>query len=105
MKSPRWKGKAVEVGPLARVLMMYASGHEQTKELVGMALKKLDLPVQALYSTLGRTAARTLETKTRRRSKCRAGTTNWSPTSRQATSKPSTIHCGNLQPGPAMRKV
>ena len=63
MKSPRWKGKAVEVGPLARVLMMYASGHEQTKELVGMALKKLDLPVQALYSTMGRTAARTLETK------------------------------------------
>ena len=63
MKSPRWKGKAVEVGPLARVLMLYASGHEQTKELVGMTLKKLDLPVQALYSTLGRTAARTLETK------------------------------------------
>ena len=51
------------MGPLARVLMMYAAGHEQTKELVGMTLKKLDVPVQALYSTLGRTAARTLETK------------------------------------------
>jgi hydrogenase large subunit len=63
LKSPRWKGKAVEVGPLARVLMLYASGHEQTRELVGMTLKKLDVPVQALYSTLGRTAARTLETK------------------------------------------
>jgi hydrogenase large subunit len=63
MKSPRWKGKAVEVGPLARVLMLYANGHEPTRELVGMALKKLDLPVQALYSTMGRTAARTLETK------------------------------------------
>jgi hydrogenase large subunit len=63
MKSPRWKGKAVEVGPLARVLMLYASGHEQTKELVGMTLKNLDVPVQALYSTMGRTAARTLETK------------------------------------------
>ncbi len=63
MKSPRWKGKAMEVGPLARVLMMYASGHKQTRELVGMALKKLDVPVTALYSTLGRTAARTLETK------------------------------------------
>ena len=35
----------------------------QFRELVGMALKKLDLPVQALYSTMGRTAARTLETK------------------------------------------
>ena len=63
MKSPRWKGKPVEVGPLARVLMMYSAGHAQTKELVGMALKKLDAPVQALYSTLGRTATRTLETK------------------------------------------
>ncbi len=68
MKSPRWidkQGKvyAVEVGPLARVLMLYAKGHEQTKELVNMTLNKLDVPVDALYSTLGRTAARTLETK------------------------------------------
>ncbi|MBI3546973.1 MAG: nickel-dependent hydrogenase large subunit [Gammaproteobacteria bacterium] len=63
LKSPRWKGKPMEVGPLARVLMLYAKGHEQTKELVNMTLKKLDVPVQALYSTLGRTAARTLETK------------------------------------------
>ncbi len=63
LKAPRWKGHAMEVGPLARVLMLYASGHEQTKELVGMTLKTLDLPVDALFSTLGRTAARTLETK------------------------------------------
>jgi hydrogenase large subunit len=63
LKSPRWKGQAVEVGPLARVLMLYATGNKQAKELVEMTLKTLDLPVQALYSTLGRTAARTLETK------------------------------------------
>ncbi|MCG6857644.1 MAG: nickel-dependent hydrogenase large subunit [Salaquimonas sp.] len=63
LKSPRWRGHAVEVGPLARVLMLYATGHEQTKELAGMALKKLDLPLDAMFSTLGRTAARTLETK------------------------------------------
>jgi hydrogenase large subunit len=63
MKSPRWKGHAMEVGPLARVLMLYASGHEQTKELVNMTLKTLDVPADALFSTLGRTAARTLETK------------------------------------------
>jgi hydrogenase large subunit len=63
LKSPRWKGHAMEVGPLARVLMLYAKGHEQTKELVGMTLSKLDVPVEALFSTLGRTAARTLETK------------------------------------------
>ena len=63
MKSPRWRGKPMEVGPLARVLMLYAKGHAQTQELVGMTLKKLDIPVTALFSTLGRTAARTLETK------------------------------------------
>ena len=63
LKAPRWKGHAMEVGPLARVLMLYARGHEQTKELVNMTLGKLDIPKEALFSTLGRTAARTLETK------------------------------------------
>ncbi|MDH5513966.1 MAG: nickel-dependent hydrogenase large subunit [Gammaproteobacteria bacterium] len=63
LKSPRWKGHAMEVGPLARVLMLYASGHDQTKELVTMTLNTLDVPVAALFSTLGRTAARGLETK------------------------------------------
>jgi hydrogenase large subunit len=63
LKSPRWKGQAMEVGPLARVLMLYAKGHAQTKELVDSTLKTLDVPVEALFSTLGRTAARTLETK------------------------------------------
>ena len=63
IKSPRWKGIPMEVGPLARVLVLYAKGHEQTRELVAMTLNKLDLPVEALFSTLGRTAARTLESK------------------------------------------
>jgi Ni,Fe-hydrogenase I large subunit len=63
LKSPRWKGHSMEVGPLARVLMLYAKGHEQTRELVGLTLNKLDVPVEALFSTLGRTAARTLESK------------------------------------------
>jgi len=63
LKSPRWKGNAMEVGPLARVLMLYATGHAQTKELVDYTLSTLAVPVEALFSTLGRTAARTLETK------------------------------------------
>ena len=63
LKSPRWKGNVMEVGPLARVLMLYASGHELTRELVNSTLATLDVPVDALFSTLGRTAARTLETK------------------------------------------
>ena len=63
LKSPRWKGNAMEVGPLARMLMLYATGHDQAKELVDYTLSTLELPVTALFSTLGRTAARTLETK------------------------------------------
>ncbi|MFC1672946.1 nickel-dependent hydrogenase large subunit [Pseudomonadota bacterium] len=63
LKSPRWRGKAMEVGPLSRALMLYASGNEQMKDLVNLTLKTLDVPVEALFSTLGRTAARTLETK------------------------------------------
>ena len=63
LKAPRWKGHAMEVGPLSRVLMLYASGHEPTQELAGAVLKQLDVPLDAMFSTLGRTAARTLETK------------------------------------------
>jgi hydrogenase large subunit len=67
LKSPRWNGHSMEVGPLARMLLLYAdtnaAAHPQAKELVDMTLTKLDLPVRGLFSTLGRTAARTLETK------------------------------------------
>ncbi len=62
LKSPRWNGKPMEVGPLARVLMLYATDNEQAKALVDSTLTQLDLPLEALYSTMGRTAARTLET-------------------------------------------
>jgi hydrogenase large subunit len=63
LKSPRWKGHAMEVGPLARVLTLYASGHEPTRELANKALAQLNLPLDALFSTMGRTAARALECK------------------------------------------
>jgi hydrogenase large subunit len=64
LKSPRWKGKPMEVGPLARVLLMFAKGDPAVKELVNLVLSKLhDAPVTALFSTLGRTAARCIETK------------------------------------------
>lgn len=62
LKTPRWKGNAVEVGPLARVLIGYARGREDFKEVVDSALSKLNVPITALFSTLGRTAARGLET-------------------------------------------
>ena len=61
VKSPRWKGHAVEVGPLARYLVAYARGRKDIQEQVDGALKALDVPLPALFSTLGRTAARGLE--------------------------------------------
>jgi hydrogenase large subunit len=63
LKSPRWKGRPMEVGPLARVLIGYASGRSDFKEVVTEALGKLKVPATALISTLGRTAARGLETR------------------------------------------
>lgn len=63
LKTPRWKGHAMEVGPLARVLLNYAKGNKEFVEVVDGALKQLDVPVEALFSTLGRTAARGLEAK------------------------------------------
>jgi hydrogenase large subunit len=52
----------MEVGPLARLLVGYAAGRADIKEVVDGALKKLGVPLTALFSTLGRTAARGLET-------------------------------------------
>ena len=63
VKTPRWKGNPMEVGPLSRMLVGYASGRADYKEVIEGALKALDVPVAALFSTLGRTAARGLETK------------------------------------------
>lgn len=62
-KAPRWKGHSMEVGPLARMIVGYASGVPEVKETVDWALSALGLPATALMSTLGRTAARGLETK------------------------------------------
>jgi hydrogenase large subunit len=61
IKAPRFKGQPMEVGPLARYVMGYAMGIPEFKEPVDMVLKTLDVPVTALFSTLGRTAARGLE--------------------------------------------
>ena len=62
VKTPRYEDAAMEVGPLARCLVAYASGHKQVKETVDMVLSKLGVGPAALFSTLGRTAARGIET-------------------------------------------
>jgi hydrogenase large subunit len=63
IKSPRWQGHAMETGPLARMLMLYAARNPAAVELVDRSLAQLGLPLEALYSTMGRTAARALESK------------------------------------------
>lgn len=62
LKAPRYQDKAMEVGPLARMLVAYASGQPRAKALVDSALGRLGVGPEALFSTLGRTAARGLET-------------------------------------------
>ncbi len=63
VKTPRWRGNAVEVGPLARMVIGYASGNTAIKDVVTWGLGATKLPATALFSTLGRTFARGLETK------------------------------------------
>jgi [NiFe] hydrogenase large subunit/hydrogenase large subunit len=62
LKSPRYEDRPMEVGPLARMLVAYARGHERVQALVGLVLERLKVGPEALFSTLGRTAARGIET-------------------------------------------
>ncbi len=61
IKSPRYDGKAMEVGPLACLLVNYAKGNKIVQDSVNGFLKATGLPVAALFTTLGRTAARALQ--------------------------------------------
>ena len=63
IKSPRYEGKVYEVGPLARVMVTYASGHPTVKTLVDSTLSRFKASPKAMFSVLGRHAARALYTK------------------------------------------
>jgi Ni,Fe-hydrogenase I large subunit len=62
MKAPRYDEMPMEVGPLARMLVAYASGHEEARAMIGEALGRLGVGPEVLFSTLGRVAARAIET-------------------------------------------
>ncbi len=62
MKAPRYEDRPMEVGPLARMLVAYAKGHPEVKGAVDFVLKDLGVGPEVLFSTLGRTAARGVET-------------------------------------------
>ena len=63
LKTPRWKGNAMEVGPLARVMLMYAKGDAATVGLVNQSLTQIKQPLSAMFSTFGRLLAEGLDTK------------------------------------------
>jgi hydrogenase large subunit len=63
LKAPRYDGRVMEVGPLSRMLVAYASGQPEVKTMVNGVLEKFNAPPSALFSTLGRIAARALETQ------------------------------------------
>jgi hydrogenase large subunit len=68
VKAPRFDGKPMQVGPLAQVLVGYATGHELTKKWADAALGKVSalagtkVTPAMLHSTLGRHAARAIRT-------------------------------------------
>jgi hydrogenase large subunit len=63
LKAPRYQDHAMEVGPLSRMLVAYASGHPDVKPVVDAVLAKLNASATALFSTLGRVGARAIEAK------------------------------------------
>jgi hydrogenase large subunit len=60
-KAPRYDGRPVQVGPVARVLLAYLQGHARTKEIVDSAVATLDITLDQLNSTAGRALARAVE--------------------------------------------
>jgi quinone-reactive Ni/Fe-hydrogenase large subunit len=63
IKSPRYNGEPMEVGPLASILVGYAKGNKKVQAVVNEFLAKTGVPAAALFSTLGRTAGRMLQAK------------------------------------------
>ncbi|MEA1920862.1 MAG: nickel-dependent hydrogenase large subunit [Campylobacterota bacterium] len=63
IKAPVYGDTRVEVGPLARMVVGVAKGDERITKYVTNFLKRGNLPVTVLFSTVGRTAARAIESE------------------------------------------
>jgi len=61
IKAPRYEGKPMECGPLARVLISYKKGNKFIKPFVDDFLTFCDLELLDLSSSVGRNAARAIE--------------------------------------------
>ncbi|MCD6173801.1 MAG: nickel-dependent hydrogenase large subunit [Sulfurimonas sp.] len=62
IKAPRYDGKVMETGPLARVLISYKKDNTLIKSFVDEFLKDTDLELIDLSTTVGRNGARAIET-------------------------------------------
>lgn len=60
-KAPRYDGKPIQVGPVARMMLAYAQGYEPVKKLVDGAIETLGITPAQINSTMGRTFARAAE--------------------------------------------
>lgn len=63
IKSPRYDGEPMEVGPLATLVVGLAAKNPYITPVAQKFLSQTGLPVEAIFSTLGRTAARGIEAK------------------------------------------
>ena len=63
IKAPRYGGEPAQVGPLANIVVNYAKGNAAVVKVVDKFLKDSGLPLEAVFSTLGRTATRCIEAK------------------------------------------
>jgi hydrogenase large subunit len=63
IKAPRYDGQVYEVGPLARMVVNYVGGNSAVRGLVDPVLSRFNAGPEALFSVLGRHAARALECK------------------------------------------
>jgi [NiFe] hydrogenase large subunit len=63
LKAPRYQNEAMEAGPLARMLVAYHKNHPLIRPAINNFLDAAGLVLDDLHSTLGRTAARALETQ------------------------------------------
>jgi hydrogenase large subunit len=63
LKAPRYGDEVMEVGPLARMLVAYVNGDGNVRAAVDGLLAGLGAEVEALFSVLGRHAARAVECK------------------------------------------
>ena len=59
IKAPRWRGNAMEVGPLARTLIAYHKAMLRPLSRSIVAMSALKLPLSGIQSTLGRILSRT----------------------------------------------